>query len=161
MMFLLRWPLVLILLAFIAANLFPAVITTAVHTDLFDVSKISSTLQALGQSATWWEAALWYGAALFLLIAMVRLVRQTQAFWAWLLGFACYGAHWALQLNQEQGGALAQLQSLTLDSFKPGTIGLDSLATQVLLVGGLFVVGLLIFIVDHGDRRYWNKQAAA
>ena len=159
MMFLLRWPLILILLVFVAANLFPAAVTTLVQTDLFDVSTVSGTLAHLGQNASWLEAGLWYGAAVFLLIAAIRLMRQTQAFWAWLIGFGLYGAHWAINANAE-GGALAAVQSLTLDSFKPGALTVDSIATEVLLLLGLFVVGLLVYVVDHGDRRYWNKQAA-
>jgi hypothetical protein len=64
-----------------------------------------------------------------------------------------------------QGGADAivkSVQSLTVDSFKPETLASDptSAAAQMSLLAALLVVGLLIFMVDHGDRRYWDKQAA-
>lgn len=159
MMFLLRWLVILILLGFIAINLFPAVIASAVQTDVINVGGYSEELQQLGASASWYETALWYGSAVLLFIALVRLVRKTQAFWAWLLGFACYGGHWALA-EQREGGVMTTLQSLTLDSIKPENVQPDSPVTALGLIVLLFIIGILIWMIDHGDRAYWNRQLA-
>ena len=143
-MFLLRWPLVLILLVYIAACLFPATVTTLEHvqTEIVDIAQVSQTLSELGGAATPIEAGLWYGAALFLFIAMVRLIRRTQAFWVWLIGFALYGARWALW-KQTEGG----LQFST-----------DYPVTDYAPVGVLLTVGLLILLVDGADRAHWARQ---
>lgn len=160
MMFLLRWPLILILLAFVAFSLFPAAVVTALLNNI-NVPFLSPAEADVARNSNWIEAGLWYGAAVFLLIAAIRLMRQTQAFWAWLMGFALYGARWALV---QGGGAniVQSVQGLTADSFKPDTLASDptSAASQIALLAALLLVGLLVFIVDHGDRRYWDKQAA-
>ena len=64
--------------------------------------------------------------------------------------------------QQEGGGLLPKLQQLTVDSFRPETLGndLSAPAAQLVLIAALLLVGLLIAIVDHGDRKYWNAQAA-
>ncbi|MBI1251370.1 MAG: hypothetical protein GC189_07850 [Alphaproteobacteria bacterium] len=145
-MWILRWPLVLILLVYVAACVFPAAVTTLEHVQIgnIDVARYSDRLSALGASATPLEAGLWYGAAVFLFIAMVRLMRRTQAFWAWLIGFALYGARWALW-KQAEGG-------LTLDSQYP--------LADYAPIGVLLAVGLVILLVDGGDRAYWRRQDA-
>ena len=159
MMFILRWLVILILLVFIAANLFPALIASAVQTDVVDVGQYSQLLQQLGASSVWYEIALWYGSAVLLFIAMIRLIRKTQAFWAWLLGFACYGAHWALA-EQREGGVMTTLQSISLDSINPANIGPESPVPALGLIVLLLIIGILIWMIDHGDRAYWNRQLA-
>jgi hypothetical protein len=145
-MWVLRWPLVLILLVYVAACVFPAGVTTLQRFDApaVEIAEVSSTLADLGAAASPLEAGLWYGAGLFLFIAMVRLIRRTQAFWMWLVGFALYGGRWALW-TQQNGG-------LTLDTAYPvadfGPIGL------------LLVVGLAILAVDGADRAYWRRLEA-
>ena len=160
MTFVLRWLLVLILLVFVAFCLFPAALITLLQNNV-SVPGLSPDQARIAENSTIVETALWYGAAVFFLIAMVRLVRRTQAFWVWLIGFALYGARWAL-VQQSEGSLVQSVQSLTVDSFRPESLGADttSTATQIVVLIALLIVGLLIYIVDHGDRRYWNSQAA-
>ena len=110
-------------------------------------------------NSNWIETALWYGAAVFLFIATVRLIRRTQAFVTWLIGFLLYGGRWALTL-QDQGGVMPAVQALTVDSFRPENITTTSTPGQLALLAALLVVGIVIFIVDHTDRKHWAAQAA-
>lgn len=159
-MWILRWPVVLILLVLVVGSIFPALATTAVQTDLYDFSGVSAELEALAASSTWLEAGLWYGAAAFFLIAAIRLIRRTQGFWAWLIGFALYGARWALTQQGEDGGVLATLQSIRPESFQLENLSATAPAAQVTLVAFHLIVGLLIFIIDAADRAYWDRQGA-
>lgn len=160
MTFILRWLLILILLVFVAFSLFPAALVTLLQSHV-NIPWLSPEHTQIAVNTSPVETGLWYGAAVFLLIAMIRLVRRTQAFWAWLIGFALYGGRWAL-VQQEAGGLLPALQRLTVDSFRPETLGNDltAPAAQLVLIAALLLVGLLTAIVDHGDRKYWNAQAA-
>lgn len=159
-MFVLRWPIVLILLILVAVSLFPAVVTTLARTDLIDVGAVSSELEALAVNPTWLEAGLWYGAAIFFLIAAIRLMRRTQGFWMWLIGFALYGGRWALTQQGQEGGLMGLAQSLSLDSFTPAAISDGSPAVQVSMLAIHLLVGLVILIIDGADRAYWDRQGA-
>ncbi|MEJ0058084.1 MAG: hypothetical protein WDM79_00085 [Terricaulis sp.] len=159
-MWILRWPVALILLILVVGSVFPAIAVTVVHTDLVDLSGVSADLESLAQNTTWLEAGLWYGAALLFLVAAIRLMRRTQAFWAWLIGFALYGARWALTQNSQDGGLVATVQSLSVEAFQPENLTATAPATQVGLVVFHLAVGLLIFIIDAADRHYWDKQGA-
>jgi hypothetical protein len=159
-MFILRWPVALALLILVAASLAPAAVTTAVQTDLIDTSAISAELRAMASNSTWLQAGLWYGAAALFLVAAIRLMRRTQAFWAWLLGFALYGGVWALKQQEQEGGLVGTVQSLSAESFKPENLAESTSATQLTLLGIVLIVGLLVFIIDAADRHYWDKQGA-
>lgn len=163
-MFILRWPVALVLLALVAASLFPAAVVTLLRTDAVDLSAMAGPMaevQDYAITATWLEAGLWYGAALFFFIAAVRLMRRTQAFWAWLIGFALYGGRWALNQQNQDGGFVASIQSLSAESFQPENLSAtDQPAAQITLLAVVLVIGLLIFIIDAADRAYWNRQEA-
>jgi hypothetical protein len=102
---------------------------------------------------------LWYAAAAFLLIAVIRLVRRTQAFWMWLLAFAFLGARWGLSLRAVDGGAVGLLQSLTLERFQPALLAADPPLLSIVLLIKLLIIGLLILSVDHADKAYWDRHA--
>ncbi|MES1199214.1 MAG: hypothetical protein ABUS48_04460 [Pseudomonadota bacterium] len=161
MLFIARWLLVLVLLALVAASLFPAAVTTIVQNHLpVDLSTLSDNLQAMGSAATPLELGLWYAAAFFFLVSAIRLMRRTQAFWAWLLGFACYGGRWALQQQEQPGGALGTLQGLNVDDFKPENLAAVGTSSQITLLGVILVIGVLLLIMDIADRRFWDHQTA-
>src|SRR5262245_44790621 len=94
MTFLLRWLVILFLLVFVGASLFPSMLGTVVQTDLIDVAGISAKLQELAQNRTPVEMALWYGAAVFFVLTVIRLVRRTRSLWTWAIGFLLYAGHW-------------------------------------------------------------------
>jgi len=100
------------------------------------------------------------GAALFFLIAAVRLMRRTQGFWTWLLGFALYGGRWAYA---QQDGLLPTIQGIDPNAYLQPQALLQDLGAptaQVGLLGIILIVGLFTFIVDAADRSYWDKQGA-
>ena len=152
MIFLLRWLVILILLAFVAASLFPAAVATLVQTDLIDVTSISDKLQAMARNATPIEMALWYGAAVMFALTIIRLIRRTRSFWVYAIGFLLYAGHWYMA-KQAEGGALQLLQSFTLDSFMPANLSVESGAVEVLVLVMLVLVGLIIFVIHGADRR--------
>ena len=92
MSFILRWPTVLVLLALVAWCLLGAGAPAAVLLNLpVDLPGITPDRRAILAGVSWIEIGLWFGAGLFFFIAMVRLMRRTQAFWSWLLAFALFG----------------------------------------------------------------------
>lgn len=164
MTFILRWPAILALFALVAIALLGAfAITVALAHLPVDLSGSLSEqdVQTLGQS-TWLDAGLLYGAGLFFLISAIRLIRKTQGFWTWLLGFACYGGHWALT-QQSSGGLVATVQSIDVQSYvQPEALVSNpgAPAAQVGIIGIILIVGLFVFIADAADRAYWDRQAA-
>jgi hypothetical protein len=160
MLWILRALMVLVLLGWTAVSLFPAFVVTVERTGLpIDLAAVSPELAALGKGASWLEAGLWYGAGLMFLISAIRLIRRTQGFWLWLLGFALYGGRWAVTI-QDQGGLLKAAQGLSMQSFQPGALTAASPAAQTVLLAAVLVVGLVIFFIDAADRRYWDSQGA-
>lgn len=164
MTFILRLPAILALFALVLISLAAAFAATAVLANLpVDLGAVLSQDQiATISAATWLEAGLWYGAGLFFLISAVRLMRRTQGFWVWLLGFACYGGRWAVAQAKE-GDLVATVQSVDPNAYlKPEALAADttSTETQLAILGIVLIVGLLIFIVDAADRAYWNKHGA-
>ncbi len=160
MTFILRLPAILALLALVLASLGPAFLATVVLAPLpVDLSPVLSEDQiAVVRASTWLEAGLWYGAGVLFLVAAIRLMRRTQGFWVWLLGFACYGGRWAAP---QQNGPVETIQGLDLNAYlKPEAL----LATptspeaQLGLLGIVLIVGLLILIIDAADRAYWDRQ---
>ncbi len=167
MIAILRWPLVLILVVLVASSFLPALATAAAHINEPSINAIIDNLAAsspaiggaleYGQQGSWLEAGLWFTASLFFLVCAIRLIRRTQGFWAWLLGFACYGARWAVT-QQSEGGVVSTLQSLTPDSLNSDQLTAASPPVQVGLLAFHLVVGLLILIVDAVDRAHWDRH---
>ncbi|HET9232400.1 MAG TPA: hypothetical protein VFO00_14020 [Vitreimonas sp.] len=165
MMFILRWPAILALFALTLLSFLGAAAAAGALTG-FDTgvaqvqeAQVSAAAAGAGQS-TWIDVGLWAGAGLFFLIAAVRLIRKTQGFWTWLIGFALYGGRWAMA---QEGALLDTVKGINPQAYlTPQSIVAD-LATpeaQVGLLGLILVVGLLIFVIDAGDRSYWDKQGA-
>jgi hypothetical protein len=113
--------------------------------------------------ASWIDVGLLAGAALFFLIAAVRLMRRTQGFWTWLLGFALYGGRWAWGQQHQEGGLSGTIQGLDVNAYsRPAELitDLGSPAAQVGILAIVLIVGFFIFIVDAADRAYWDRQGA-
>lgn len=163
MAFILRWPAILVLLLLVFAS-FGAAFAGTVHLAELPISlPMTAEQQATVAQLSWIEVGLWAGAGLFFLISAVRLIRRTQGFWVWLIGFAFYGARWAMAQQNEGGGLVANVQSIDINAYTaPAELAADTGGTeaQVGILAIILVVGLLIFIVDAVDRNYWDKQGA-
>lgn len=165
MTFILRWPAILVLLALVLVSLGAAIASTIVLANLLvDLTTVLAPEQIDRVSAvSWVEVGLWYGAGLFFLISAVRLIRRTQGFWVWLLGFACYGGRWAWAQQTAGGDVVAQVQSIDINAYtQPAALATapDSTETQLGLLAVMLIVGLLVWIVDAADRAYWNREGA-
>lgn len=163
MMFIVRWPVALVLLLLALISLAGAALAGAVVGGApIDLSGFvpQENVETL-RNFSWLEIALWAGAGLFFLIAMIRLLRRTQAFWTWLIAFALYGGRWAVG-QQSQGGLEETAQSLTANSFQPEALTAtpEAPAAQVTVLAAILIVGLVIFLIDAADRHYWDKQGA-
>jgi hypothetical protein len=168
MTFILRWPAILVLLALVllsfAGALGAAGLITGYEAPVAQVQDAQDAAATSGAvNATWIDVGLLAGAGLFFLISAIRLMRRTQAFWVWLLGFALYGGRWAWGQQQTEGGALATVQGIDPSAYMaPQAILGDpgSPTAQVGLLGLVLIVGLFVFIIDAADRSYWDKQGA-
>jgi hypothetical protein len=164
MTFILRWPAILALFALVLVSLVAAAAATVVLAHLpvdLSAALTADQLRTLGQ-ISWIETGLWYGAGLFFLISAIRLIRRTQGFWMWLLGFACYGGRWAFQ-QQNDGGLVATVQQVHVQAFaQPQALAQTPEAPEAQLgvLAIVLIVGLIIFIVDAADRAYWDRQGA-
>jgi hypothetical protein len=165
MTFILRWPSILALFALALLSFLGAAAAAGAITGFeVGVSQVQDAQEAAaaagaGQS-TWIDVGLWAGAGLFFLIAAVRLIRKTQGFWTWLIGFALYGGRWALA---QQGSLVDTVKGINPQAYLTPQSILADLSTpeaQVGLLGLILVVGLLIFVIDAADRAYWDKQGA-
>lgn len=158
-MWILRWPVVLVLLVLSVGSLLPASATMAARLNLPAFGSFApelATLDELARASSWLEAWLWFGAGLLFLIAAIRLIRRTQGFWMWLLGFALYGGRWAVT-QQAQGGLIATVQSLNAQSIQPENLTATSPPVQIGLVAFHLAIGIIILIVDAADRRHWDS----
>ncbi len=165
MMFILRLPAIAALFALTLLSFLGAAAAAGALTgfevgvaQVQDAQRSAATAGA-GQS-TWIDVGLWAGAGLFFLIAAVRLMRKTQGFWTWLIGFALYGGRWALA---QEGSLVDTVKGINPQAYLTPQSILSDLATpeaQVGLLGLILVVGLLIFVIDAADRAYWDKQGA-
>ncbi len=164
MTFIARVLAILALLVLVLASLAPAVAATIVlaglPVDLIAAlgAEAAVQLRADAGATTWLEVGLWSAAGLFFLIAAIRLLRRTQGFWLWLLGFACFGARWAVP---QQNDPLATIQNLDVNTYlKPDALvaAPTSPETQLGFLGIVLVIGVLILIVDAADRAHWNQQ---
>ncbi len=165
MMFILRWPAVLALFALALLSFLGAAASAGALTGMQLDVNLAQVQEAQAAAAdagvarnTWIDVGLWAGAGLLFLVAAVRLIRRTQGFWSWLIGFALYGGRWALA---QQGSFVDTVKSIDPQAYlEPQTI-LADLATpeaQVGVLGLILVVGLLIFVIDAADRAYWDSQ---
>jgi hypothetical protein len=164
MTFILRVLAILALLALMLVSLAPALASTVVLAGLpvdFGAAlspEAAVQLRADAGASTWLEVGLWYAAGLFFLVAAIRLLRRTQGFWLWLLGFACFGARWAVP---QQGDPLATFKTLDVNAYvKPEALvaAPTSPETQLAFLAIVLIIGLAILIVDAADRAHWNKQ---
>lgn len=175
MTFILRWPAILAMLALVlfciagalaAAGLITDIQAPAVGVEQVDaqVAEAQSAAAETGAaSATWIDVGLLGAAALFFLISAVRLIRRTQGFWTWLLGFAAYGGRWAWSQQYSEGGVTGTLSGFDINAYmQPQTLltDLGSPAAQIGILGIVVVIGVFVFIVDAADRAYWDKQGA-
>ena len=127
------------------------------------LATISPAANSGAADANWIQVGLLGAAAVFFLISAIRLMRRTQGFWTWLLGFACFGGLWAYTQQQSEGGVMATVRSIDFSAYaQPQVLVSDPAApeTQVGLLAIVLVVGLFVFIVDAADRAYWDKQGA-
>jgi hypothetical protein len=164
MTFILRWPAILALLALVLLSALGALAVGANLGDLpVALPEVQSSAAAAGAAEnTWIDVGLWAGAAIFFLISAIRLMRRTQGFWTWLLGFACYGGRWAWA-QQESGGLVSTVQSVDINAYTQPQSLLTDLSTtegQLAILALVLIVGLIVFIVDASDRAYWDKQGA-
>ncbi|MGD9968572.1 MAG: hypothetical protein AB7T59_18795 [Hyphomonadaceae bacterium] len=175
MTFILRWPAILAMLALVlfcvagalaAAGLITDIQAPAVGVEQVD-SQVAEAQSAAGGTgaadATWIDVGLLAGAAIFFLISAVRLIRRTQAFWTWLLGFALYGGRWAWSQQYSEGGVMGTIQGVDISAYAQPQLlvaDLGSPAAQVGILGIILIVGFFVLIVDAADRAYWDRQGA-
>ncbi|GAM97186.1 hypothetical protein U91I_00811 [alpha proteobacterium U9-1i] len=163
MAFILRWPSVLVLLLLTGVCLMAGGSAALVLGNIpVDLSFLSEAQRATLDGVSWLEAGLWLGAGLFFFIAMIRLIRRTQAFWAWLIGFALFGGRWAYA-QQENGGLVETVQSVEVQSFAQPEVLVatpDGTESQIVILAVILIVGLLVLAIDAIDRAYWERQAA-
>ena len=167
MTFILRWPAILALFALALLSFLGAAASagalTGVQLDvgLSQVQDVQADAMEAGAAQnTWIDVGLWAGAGLFFLIGAVRLIRKTQGFWSWLIGFALYGGRWALA---QQGDLVDTVKGINPQAYlEPQSIMADLTTpeAQVGLLGLILIVGLLIFVIDAADRSYWDRQGA-
>jgi len=164
MTFILRLPAILVLLVLVLVSLAGAFAATVVLAHL-PVSLTAVLSQANVDQLSrfnWLQTGLLYGAGLFFLVSTIRLMRRTQGFWTWLLGFACFGGRWALA-QQENGGLVGTVQHINPNAYmQPQTLIAtpDAPEAQVALLGAILLVGLIILIIDAADRAHWDRQSA-
>jgi hypothetical protein len=165
MTFILRWPSILVLLALVLLSFLGALgaagLIAGYTPPLAQVQDVQAQAASTGASeAGWIDVAMLAGAGLFFLISAIRLMRRTQGFWTWLIGFALYGGRWAMA---QHDGLVATVQGIDLNIYmQPQAVlaDLGAPAAQVALLAIVFIVGLLILVIDGADRAYWDKQAA-
>lgn len=152
-MFILRWPLVLVLFGYCILFLAAAAGVAADRLGLGLESAIWDSFVMRAAGVTWVETALWAAAGIFLFISGVRLIRRTQGFWAWLLGFACYGIRWGLTTVKSDDNIIADAAAVRTAEEAIEAAAQATTDTPLIALGALLVVGLLILIVDTADKR--------
>lgn len=163
MTFILRWPAILALLALVLLSFVGALAVGAELGNLpVALPQVQSAAESGALQSTWIDVGLWAGAGIFFLVSAIRLMRRTQGFWTWLVGFACYGGRWAWA-EQQQRDVVAAVQGADYAKFAEPQALLSDLSTleaQLGILGVIVIVGVLTFIVDAADRAYWDKQGA-
>lgn len=163
MTFILRLPAILALLALVLMS-FGGAFAGTVHLAQLPIQlPVSPDWEATINQVSWIEVGLWAGAGLFFLISAVRLIRRTQAFWTWLIGFAFYGARWAIAQQNEGGGLVANLQNIDINAYRaPAELAANTggMEAQVGILAIILIIGLFVFICDIADRAHWDRQGA-
>lgn len=172
MTFILRWPAILVLLALMLLSFLGALgaagLVTGIQAPGMGVEQVDTQVAAAQDAAAnsgaaqagWIDIGLLAGAGVFFLISAIRLMRRTQGFWTWLLGFALYGGRWAYQQRE---GLASTIQSIDPNAYLQPQVVMSDLGSptaQVGLLGVVLLVGLIVFIVDAADRAHWDKQGA-
>ena len=165
MTFILRWPAVLVLIALTAvcvlAALSAGAAITGYQAPIAEVQSVQAQAAEAGAAQmTWLDVGLWSAAAVFFLVAAIRLIRRTQGFWVWLLGFAAYAGRWAYAQGE---GVVDRLQAIDINAYRdPQALIIDmaSFEAQVGVLAVILVVGAIVAIIDGADRAYWDKQGA-
>jgi hypothetical protein len=165
MTFILRWPAVLALFALVAACVLSALAAAGAlagfTAPIAQVQDVQAEAASAGAAqATWIDVGLLAGAALFFLIAAIRLMRRTQGFWTWLLGFACFGGLWAYQEGQ---GVVDRIMAIDINVYRaPQALLADSgsFEARVGILAIILLVGVIIAIIDGADRAYWDREGA-
>ncbi|MCL4714210.1 MAG: hypothetical protein KJZ75_04840 [Hyphomonadaceae bacterium] len=163
----LRVPAILVLLALVLLSALGALAAAGILTGYqAPVEQVQSVQAAAAESgaaeATWIDVGLLAAAAVFFLISSIRLMRRTQGFWTWLLGFAAYGGRWAWD-QQQSGGLLETIRNVDLGAYANPQAVLGDLSTtegQLAILTLILIVGVVVLIVDAADRAYWDKQGA-
>lgn len=164
MTFILRWPAVVILLVLVLLSaggaLGAAGVISGYQAPIAEVQSAQAEAANSGVTdATWIDVGLLAAAALFFLISGIRLLRRTQGFWTWLLGFAAYAGRWAYSEGGQ--GVVERIQAIDLSVVQTPQVLLNDPArfeTQVAVLAIILVVGIITFIVDAADRAYWDRQ---
>jgi hypothetical protein len=174
MTFILRWPAILVLFALVVLCTVGALGAAGVLADFqaptLGVAQVDERVaqaqtaaeQTVPAGASWIDVGLLAAAAVFFLISAIRLIRRTQGFWTWLLGFAAYGGRWAWQ-QQQDADLLTTLRGIDVNAYTQPQALLADLTTieaQVGMLAIILVIGLFTFIVDAADRAYWDRQGA-
>lgn len=165
MTFILRWPAILVLLALVLLSALGALASAGAITGydpgIAQMESARASAAAAGAAqATWIDVGLWAGAAIFFLISAIRLMRRTQGFWTWLVGFALYGGRWAYAQSSD---LMTSVQSIDPKVYlDPQVVIADPASTQaqIGILGIVLVVGLVVLVVDAADRAYWDKHEA-
>ncbi|NWG52785.1 MAG: hypothetical protein HXY28_03620 [Hydrogenophilaceae bacterium] len=156
-MFILRWPLALVLFGYCLLFLGAATGVAADRLGLGLDSAIWDAFVMRAAGVTWIETALWAAAGIFLFISGVRLIRRTQGFWAWLLGFACYGVRWGLTTVKSDDNIIADAAAVRTPEQALETAVEATTNYPLIALLALLIVGLLILIVDTADKR-WSRR---
>lgn len=159
-MFILRWPVVLVLLAYFLMCAAGALGLGASLLGLDLDNDVWRDFLASAQGADWRETALLAAAAVFLFIAAVRLMRRTQGFLTWLLGFACLVGRYALVTLAQDDNIIADAAAVSdlEEATKVAAAAINDYPLVFLAI--LFICGVIILFVDTADRAYWRKRGA-
>lgn len=165
MTFIIRLPSILVLLALVALSVLGALGAASMITGYAPPIAVVQGAQAeaagtAAADANWIDVGLFAAAAIFFLISAIRLIRRTQAFWSWLLGFAAYAGRWAYAQGE---GVVGQVRGIDPGAYLAPQGLLNDLASteaQVALLAITVIVGLLIFVIDAADRAYWDRRGA-
>jgi hypothetical protein len=129
MAFILRWPAILVLFALVFMSALAALAASGLlaNVPIPQVQDVQATAEGSpAAQADYIEMGLLAGAAVFFLVSAIRLIRRTQGFWTWLLGFACYGGQWAYAQHRGGGNVIAEIQNVDWSVYmRPAAIWAD------------------------------------
>jgi hypothetical protein len=160
-MWIVRWPIVLALFVYVIVC---AGLAAGAAVDRLGLAPFENPawrrFSEYAVNTTWLQTALCAGGAVLLFVAAVRLIRRTQAFWAWLIGFAMIGARWGLMWQADGGPSVDLAQIGSELATKEGAQRLASSAGYDFgPIGVLLIIGLIILIVDAADRAHWARRS--